>query len=298
MRNLLLAVVLVSWACAEGLAPPRQLDKAADATADATGEEAATLVQTPVDREQEAQRDDEQEEDPTPAPTSNFNYDEWTAALPTLGKPKIPGAPFPYLEDEDERGLYDRMRRLRWAVWEYERYVIVKEKWTDNWVRWLDTQYGTSKIGVTDDASKICSFDNAPYPLRGNDGNLRHMKSDYEEIVSKLEELTDVREYEFGSSRSDLGYFWTGEIIYGMTSSKKTTDTSLHGWVLRLNEMLSELFRREGRIFCIGRTRTRFLNAIKSAGGCPTSDVINICWHPVLHQTINNLSTTRCADQR
>ena len=31
MRSLLLAVVLVSWACAEGVAPPRQFDKAADA---------------------------------------------------------------------------------------------------------------------------------------------------------------------------------------------------------------------------------------------------------------------------
>jgi len=49
----------VSWACAEGVAPPRQFDKAADATADAPEEEAATLVQSPVDREREVQRDDE-----------------------------------------------------------------------------------------------------------------------------------------------------------------------------------------------------------------------------------------------
>ena len=46
MRSLLLAVVLVSWACAEGVAPPRQFDKAADANL--ARPDAQTVALTPT----------------------------------------------------------------------------------------------------------------------------------------------------------------------------------------------------------------------------------------------------------
>jgi len=61
MSSLILAVlVLMSWACAEGVAPPRQYDKAADASADATEEKAASSVQAPEEQEGEQERQEEQ----------------------------------------------------------------------------------------------------------------------------------------------------------------------------------------------------------------------------------------------
>jgi len=119
MRNLLLAVALVAWACAEGVAPPRQLDKAADATADATGEEAATLVQSPSDREQGAQRDDEREEDPTPAPT--------------LVEQAIPDPPTSQLATDGSNEKLDRLKRKLWElqrmVEAYKEFYFSRREW-------------------------------------------------------------------------------------------------------------------------------------------------------------------------
>ena len=272
--------------CAEGVAPPRQFDKAPNATADATEEKAATLVQAPEEQEQE--------EDPTPAPANNFNYDEWTAPLPTSGKPKIPCAPFPYLEDKGRKGTFDRMRRLRCALWEYERYNAVRREWVRNWVG--GGHLVGSWLHIGDDITKICSYDRPPFRLRVNDGDLMHMKSEYEDIISKLEELTGVRHYESDSARHTLYSFFHGETLRPEFQSNNI----LRDWNKNLTDMWEDLKHDHSEIY-LNEERAdvnNILHLINQAACRNYSRIVNSCWYPVLHRTITNLKSPRCADQR
>ena len=144
MRSLLLAV-LVSWACAEGVAPQQPRPSAApNATADATEEKTTNLVQAPEEQQEEqeeeqeeqAEEPQEEQEQPTPAPAKPFSYDEWTAELPTRGMPKIPGPPFPYLNSGGKKGAFDQLRKYRWDVWEYEQAVMIERDYLNKWREW------------------------------------------------------------------------------------------------------------------------------------------------------------------
>ena len=63
-----------------------------------------------------------------------FNYDDWTADLPTRGQPKIPGPPYPYLNADGKKGIFDQLRKFRWDVWEYEQALTIEKEYLDKWL--------------------------------------------------------------------------------------------------------------------------------------------------------------------
>ena len=88
------------------------------------------------EQDEEEEETEEQDEPEVSASAPDFNYDEWTAEPPTLGKPKVPGPPYPYLEAGGKKELFDRLRRYRWLAWEHEKTVDMEEAWIANWEKW------------------------------------------------------------------------------------------------------------------------------------------------------------------
>lgn len=62
--------------------------------------------------------------------------EEWTAEPPTRGEPKVPGPPYPHLNEDSKCGLHDKLRKFRWQVWEYEQAIEVEKKYLDHWLEW------------------------------------------------------------------------------------------------------------------------------------------------------------------
>ena len=160
------------------------------------------------DDEEDPEEPDEQEEEPmedpdpevsTPAP--NFNYVEWTAEPPTLGKPKVPGPPYPYLEENSRRGLYDQLRKYRWLMWETERMLdriaAIELEWVENWEAW--EARGGGIAFVREIRRKTDAGDNEPnnvicgryrsrgspylrYPLRSDDRTLEKLARERKQL--------------------------------------------------------------------------------------------------------------------
>ena len=288
MRGLILAV-LVTWGCAEGVSPPRQFDKAADAT----GEKAATLVQAPVDREQadpqeeqEEQQEEEQEEaQMTSTPAESFDYEEWTAELPTRGRPLVPEPPFPYLEAGGKKEIFDRLRRLRWVVWEYEKSVRARDAWIKNWQKWERDGHVIRLAGRTD-AKRICteySPTNKSYPLRANDQTLKVLLSEYRTAKSRLKQLADDRSWRDLSTA-----MWNLLSAYG--------DPAMRAWHQELDKLWAS--HQEAKKL-ISKSAMDMVLRIKRAIGCATfeNDPFNACWIPPLWYAARWLREPRCEEQ-
>ena len=280
MRNLLLAVVLVSWACAE----PRQYTQP-HPTADATGEEAAALVQAPGDREREEEQEEEQEEQeeseepeqPTPAPVKPFSYDEWTAEPPTHGEPKIPGPPYPHLEAGGKKELYDRIRRLRWYLWPEDRVVLLEEAWLKNWEEWEEDGH-LATAAAQPDAARLCRNDLPPSRLRANDPALRKILDKLIIAYPLTSERIDLPPGEFDYLLKEVSIYDTGAAIYirgvqTLWDSVRTKD--------RKNIQIYYALRRK----------------IGLAHRCSVA-THNVCWSVWPSVTLRNLLEARCADQR
>ena len=270
MRSLLLAAILVSWACAEGVAPPRQFDQAADASADTTGEEAATLVQAPEEQEQE-----EQEEQ-----AKAFSYEEWTAEPPTRGEPKIPGYPFPYLEAGGKKELYDRIRRLRWFVWLFERIVLAEEAWIENWEVWIEDGHLATAVAQPD-AARFCRNDGPPARLRAND--------------QSLSDILDER-----SAAMHLVNTWGSHFTYSdeetlLRSQINVLETGIATYFFKLIELRKNILQDRGAY----SWRMKAVDEkIQKAYGCEHSSTFNACWLGFPSYTVSLLKQPRCADQR
>ena len=256
MRFLLLAI-LVSWACAEGAEPPRQFDTAPNATADATGEEAATLVQAP----------DEQEE-----------QEEWTAVPPKLGKPKVSGPPYPHLNEDSKRGLFDALRKLRWLVWEYEQAVRVEtsylqkwEGWAANWATSVSSTPGArSNIMWTlcghwgGDMAKVANQGNAWG--RGSEG-LIELITQYARLYPTVDVRATVSMWKEGLMRPDVG-------------------ETASSWLAKLETVVEEIARIErGNRVVAARAESNVLEIIDN---CTADMTLNLCPHPAMSWNIND----------
>lgn len=289
MRSLLLAL-LVLWGCAEGVAP-RQYDKAPNASADATGEEAATLVQAPEEQadeqeEQEQQEEQEEQEQMTATPAESFDYEEWTAALPTRGRPLIPGPPFPYLEAGGKKEIFDRLRRLRWVVWEYEKSVRARDAWIKNWEKWERDGHVVRLAAITA-AKRICtnySPTNKSYPLRANNPTLKALLAEYRTAISRLEQLADDQSWgDLSTAMGNLLY------TYG--------DPAVRAWHQELDKLHAGLWQTEQ---LASKRAMDMVLRIKIAIGCNSfkHDPFNACWIPPLWYAANYwLRQPRCEEQ-
>lgn len=281
MRGLILAV-LVTWGCAEGVAP-RQFDTAPNATADATGEKAASSVQAP--EEQAEQQDEEQEEQMTAMPAESFDYEEWTAELPTRGRPLVPGPPFPYLEAGGKKEIFGRLRRLRWFVWEYEKSVGARDAWLKNWQKW-ERDGHVIRLAGRADAKRICteySPTNKSYPLRANDQTLKVLLSEYRTAESRLKQLADDRSWRDLSTAM-------GNLLstYG--------DPAMRAWHQELAKLHADLFQtRQLNI----KSAMDMVLRIKRAIGCASfsHSPFNACWNPPLYYASDWLREPRCKEQ-
>ena len=81
-------------------------------------------------------------------PTNELaSKEEWTVAPPARGEPKVPGPPYLHLNEDSKRGLFDKIRKFRWQVWEYEQAVIVEKTYLDHWLYWEQT-WSHSRAGL------------------------------------------------------------------------------------------------------------------------------------------------------
>jgi len=196
-----IAVAFVLWGCGEARTYPQPANNTGDAKAttpnritahelegrdepDEQEEEPDEQEDPEEPDEQEEEQDDEEEPDeqdedqmdepePDPevsTPGSYFNYEEWTAELPTYGKPKVPGPPYPYLEAGGKKELFDRLRRYRWLVWEQEQTIDLEEAWVVNWEQWEKEGH---PVRLTKEECKSGK-------LRENDSNLKTLFRKYE----------------------------------------------------------------------------------------------------------------------
>ena len=246
MRSLLLAVVLVSWACAEGVAPPRPLD-----TADATEEKAATLVQAPEEQEQE----------------------EWTAAPPKLGKPKVSGPPYPHLNEDSRLGLFDALRKLRWLVWEYEQAVRVEQSYLRKWEVWIGNlspkptaldQFFVKRCGHWEgDWTKVL-HEGQTWPM-GYEG-LIELITQYATLYPTADVRTVVSMWEEGLVRSDGG-------------------EAVSSWLTKLKTVVEEIanLERSNRIYAAQIES----NVLEIIDGCTSDMTLNLCPHPIMSWNID-----------
>ena len=304
MRSLILTVlVLMLWGCAGGMTPTRQLDKSENAIPEETSKEKTTsLVQTTEGQQesQEAQeeqeeQEEEQEDERMSTPAESFSYEEWTAEPPTHGKPKIPGAPFPYLEDEGKRGLFDRLRRLRWAVWEHELYVITKREWRRNWDDWL-TSGALQRLARNSAAKQLCILDGRYFHLRAGDKDLKRLLAQIRVSTSKIEEVTGVQPdhnlYDYRQNK-DLRAFFEIHFVQIDETANARGDYRLRSWnheLEKLWEKISdedqELIKKDDDII-VGENK-RDYQLIKEGVGCEpphNRGRINSCFVPVLRGT-------------
>ena len=142
------------------------------------------------DDPEEEQDEDEMEDEPDPEVSAPApNYEEWTAEPPTLGKPKVPGPPYPYLEENSRRGLYDQLRKYRWMMWETERMLdriaAIELEWVENWEAWEARGGGIAfarelrrkaNAGEPEAWRAACSgYRYISYPLRRDDRTLEKL---------------------------------------------------------------------------------------------------------------------------
>jgi len=240
MMGLMLAVVLSVWGCGEGNTHTQPTSNAEDANPKATatelitaselesssvpeGEEEDEQEEEPDEQEEteepEEQEEDEMGEDPDPevrSPAADFNYEEWTAESPTLGKPKVPGPPYPYLEENSRRGLYDLLRKFRWAVWIGHRsgleYYTAALQWYQNWDDWKDSNefiaFGREFARLKESSGgrgrwncRVWKDHGLYFPLRKNDRGLESLSR---RMASALEHQRSARQYQSSQESSVL----------------------------------------------------------------------------------------------
>ena len=290
MRSLLLAI-LVAWACAEGVAPPRQTPP----------QNATASVQAPEEQSEEPQeeREEEQQEEPQEEQEAvkAFSYDEWIAEPPVLGEPKIPGPPFPHLEAGGKKEAFDHLRRLRWDTWLRERVVLAEEAWIENWEEWVEDGH-LEEAAARTDAKWICNSKQQPLRLRADDQSLR-------EIIDKARiAYSQWREWERELEQKRLihTHKLRDEIIF---------DAAAATYFFKLEELRKSIIRRGSanqpkrdtsrRIWVWVGSWMDIRKKIRDAHGCDPNFVdrrINSCWAPSPLDTIENLPQPKCADQR
>ena len=292
MRSLILAVLVLSG-CAEGVAPPRQRDNTENAIPEETGKEKTTsLVQAP---EVQAEQQEEQEEETTATPAKPFSYDEWTAELPTLGRPKVPGPPFLYLEAGGKKEIFDRLRQLRWVAWAYERVVLLEEAWVINWQEWIEDGHGV-RVAARADAARLCVKGGQPYPLRTDDQSLKEIIPRYGAARSEWGEL--AQSYD-GGFRVELSKMERLIFAYGSGTEE--------AWLSKLSSLLDSLVERRERTLGVrpgvaDGVAKIIAEKIHKAHGCSRDDPFNACWVPNLSISYYILYSSRyrqsCKDQR
>jgi len=275
MRSLLLAI-LVSWACAEGVAP-RQRDNTGNAIPAATEEKTTNLVQAPEEQAEEPQ-EEQAEEEMTSAP---FSYEEWTAELPTRGMPKIPGPPFPSLNSGGKKGAFDQLRKYRWDVWEYEQAVMIERDYLNKWREWernipqstLDRMEKIQQRNLN-----ICGYwkssSEVPPPVNG-------FGPDFEELRRLVIEFKKYREayskaYRFGSL--DLVRSHGGEAALR--------------WHDQLATVVKEIIGLEKFIDGTRAAEKISRDVLYAIDGCSDDmPLLNLCPHPFIY---SNLGSSDC----
>ena len=283
MRNLLLAVVLVAWACAEGVAPTRQTAPQ-NATADATEEEAATLVQAPEEQAEEQEEEQEEEEQAATTPPKPFSYDEWTAEPPTRGEPKIPGPPFKYVDAGGKKEIFDRIRRLRWAMLRYDMMLFAHEAWIIDWEEWIE-EGGRASAVAQADAQNACRDDMPPVRLRANDQSLK-------DILNKFRDTTRM---ELKIGRSTLGPGWRKKELDKLVALAGVYDSDAATYVSKLRALERSL--DQIRYALLSRMKSVQVS-VRFGYACHIHSPLNTCWSPSLGSTNQKLRDPDCADQR
>ena len=246
IRTLLLAV-LVSWGCADVAAPPKQFNNAADASADATEEEAATLVQAPEEQE------------------------EWTAEAPTLGKPKVPGPPYPHLNEDSRRGLFDTLRKLRWSVWEYEQAVRVERSYLHKWEVWTGN---LSLNSFSDQYVMRCGHWGGDWTKISHRGQTWPMG--YEGLIELITQYATL--YPTADVRAVVSMWKEGLV-------RPDVGEAVSSWLAKLETVVEEIanLERGNRVYAAQIES----NVLEIIDGCTADMTLNLCPHPTMSWNVN-----------
>ena len=158
-------------------------------------------------------------------------------------------------------------------------------------------------MGLSADIKRICSFDKPPYPLRAHDGNLRALKTRYEDALSRVETITGILHSDHVIDIIEMMHFFHTHTAH-MKTEARGTEPNMVAWADGLEKLYHHMFNQTWpempRNYILWSAYYR--RALRSRADClPPSTGIesaNICWSPFPSETIRNLSTTRCADQR
>ena len=217
--------------------------------------------------------------EPVDEPT---NEEEWTVAPPARGKPKVPGPPFPYLNEDSKRGLFDKIRKFRWQVWEYEQAVIVEKEYLDHWLYWervwSHSHAGLPSSAIRSDGTKICGDwggdQKKVYAEAGTSwfAWLTSWVLLLQKLISQYETLHPTpgvpARLSFGNE--------------ALVRSKGGEATS--SWLAKLEtivEEIAEIERSNGE--GIRQLERRFLETIE---GCSADMTLSICPHPAISWNI------------
>lgn len=331
MKNIILTVLL-ALGCGEGGTHTHPAASTEDAKPSVTVIERiiATTIDEPDEQEEpeeesdeeqedeesdEDEREDEEEDEPderdeeeqeqveASAPVANFNYVEWTAEAPTLGKPKVPGPPYRYLNENSRRGIYDQLRKYRWLMWDAERMLdrraAIDLEWVENWEAWEERGEGIAfarKIrrksdgGESEARNVVCGryiryqYSARPifYPLRQNDKTLDRLAREQKQLDGH-NPLWAVLGYGGGSEGKKIQRFiqYLGRDLEAYGEAKAFT------WFKQVKGLWGEYQRtksREHEALNPGTRMRASYDRLRKALGC--HEFVNTCFNSSL--TWNN----------
>ena len=264
MRLLLLAG-LILWGCSQGELKNTRSDSVAKTQDEPPVGQADSQVDSQADCE-----------------------NEWTAEPPTRGEPKVLGPPYPHLSEDSRCGLFDKLRKFRWQVWEYEQAIMAEKKYLDLWIEWKDFWYESTFAGrkrIDDNSGPVCGDWGEDWEKIYKESGRRWWSSPgfwaikLQKVVTQYEDLHPtpgiVTSLSFGNDRLVRSY--GGEAV--------------SSWLAKLNTIVGEIAELERSNGEGIRQIERFM--LRSIEGCEETWTLNVCPHPII---LWNISDGFCDD--
>lgn len=236
-------------------------------------------AQTEEEEETEEEAEEEEaEEEEASVPAASFSYDEWTAAPPARGMPKIPGPPFPYLNSGGKKGAFDQLRKFRWQMWEYEQAVTAERDYLNKWREWernipqstLDRMGKIQKLNLN-----ICGYwkRRSEIPPR-----VTGFGPDYEELerlIIKFKKYQNVLSKDLSFKSTALVRSQGGE--------------AASRWLNQLQTVVQDIKRLERSIGGTMAARKIETDVLYAIDGCSDDmPLLNLCPHPFLYANLEN----------
>ena len=248
------------------------------------GETLQTRVSAQQEEEEETEEEaeeeaEEEEEEEASVPAASFSYDEWTAAPPARGMPKIPGPPFSYLNSGGKKGAFDQLRKYRWQVWEYEQAVTAERDYLNKWREWernipqstLDHMGKIQKRNLN-----ICGYwrSSSEIPPR-----VTGFGPDYEELERLI---IKFKKYQNALSK-DLSVFKSAALVRAQGGEAASR------WLNQLQTVVRDIKRLEKFIDGTMAARKIERDVLYAIDGCSDDmPLLNLCPHPFLYANLNN----------